>query len=76
LTQQHSPFRARLVKAGLLPERYARPLSRVSNYGELAGYCGSITLTLLRIRLLVEGEARLLTELQRRHKVEQRLRGA
>lgn len=60
---------ARLVKAGLLPERYARHLSRVSNLGELAGYCGSITLSLLRIRLLLDGEARLLAELQRRCRV-------
>lgn len=34
----------RLVKAGLLPQRYAPALARVSNWGELIGYVGSITL--------------------------------
>ena len=63
------PLRRRLVKAGLLPERYSRPLSRASNWGELAGYVGSITLSLLRISLLLEREVALIAELQRRHKV-------
>ena len=63
------PLDRRLVKAGLLPERYSRPLSRVSNYGELVGYVGSITLSLLRISLLLEREVALIAELQRRHKV-------
>jgi hypothetical protein len=34
----------RLVKAGLLPERYSWQLTRLSNWGELVGYVGSITL--------------------------------
>ncbi|PRW51151.1 peroxisomal membrane 11A isoform A [Chlorella sorokiniana] len=54
-----------LVKAGLLPERFAPRLNKVSNWGELIGYVGSISLSVLRISLLLEREVALIAELQR-----------
>ena len=42
---------------------------QVSALGELAGYCGSITLSVMRISLLLEREVALIAELRRRHKV-------
>ncbi|KAL4444227.1 hypothetical protein ABPG75_011964 [Micractinium tetrahymenae] len=63
-----------LVKAGLLPDRYGRSLGKVSAWGEFIGYLGSITLSLLRIALLLEREAALLAELQRQRALAERQR--
>ncbi|KAL4441469.1 hypothetical protein ABPG77_001973 [Micractinium sp. CCAP 211/92] len=61
-----------LVKAGLLPDRYAGRLGTVSAWGEFVGYLGSITLSLLRISLLLEREAALLAELRRQRALAER----
>lgn len=60
-----------LVKSGLLPARYGPRLGKVSAWGEFVGYLGSITLSLLRISLLLEREAALKAEMQRQRRKQQ-----
>ena len=69
------PTCRRLVKAGLLPDALAPRLAKVSAWGELVGYMGSLSLSLLRISLLLEREVALLAELQRLQQVGGRLVG-
>ena len=59
----------RLVKAGVIPQQYARRFSLISAWAELVGYVGSITLCALRIATALEREAALTEELHRRKKV-------
>lgn len=70
--QALDPRACRLVKAGLLPERYAGRLAKLSAWGEFVGYLGSITLSLLRIALLLEREVALAAELQRQRALAER----
>lgn len=65
----HRTSLCRLVKAGLLPNTLGRRLVRLSATGELVGYSASIVLNGLRILALLEREALLRGELQRRIKV-------
>lgn len=58
----------RLVKAGVIPQQYARRFSLVSAWAELVGYVGSITLSALRIAAALERERALTEELRRRKK--------
>lgn len=59
----------RLVKAGVIPQQYARRFSLISAWAELVGYVGSITLCALRIAAALEREHALTEELHRRKKV-------
>ncbi|CAL8466039.1 g5575 [Coccomyxa elongata] len=57
-----------LVKAGVIPQQYARRFSLISAWAELVGYVGSITLCALRIAAALEREHALTEELHRRKK--------
>ena len=60
----------RLVKAGVIPQQYARSFNLVSAWAELVGYVGSIWLNALRIAAALERERALSEELLRRKKVQ------
>ena len=60
----------RLVKAGVIPQQYARSFNLVSAWAELVGYVGSIWLNALRIAAALEREQALSKELLRRKKVQ------
>ena len=59
----------RLVKAGVIPQQYARRFNLVSAWAELVSYVGSIWLNALRIAAALERERALSDELLRRKKV-------
>ena len=59
----------RLVKAGVIPQQYARRFNLVSAWAEMVGYVGSIWLNALRIAAALERERALSEELLRRKKV-------
>ncbi|CAL5228416.1 g11547 [Coccomyxa viridis] len=58
-----------LVKAGVIPQQYARRFNLVSAWAEMVGYVGSIWLNALRIAAALERERALSEELLRRKKV-------
>ncbi len=60
----------RLVKAGVIPQQYARRFNLISAWAEMVGYVGSIWLNVLRIAAAVERERALSEELLRRKKVQ------
>ncbi len=60
----------RLVKAGVIPQQYARRFNLVSAWAEMVGYVGSIWLNALRIAAALERERALSEELLRRKKVQ------
>ena len=60
----------RLVKAGVIPQQYARRFNLISAWGELVSYVGSIWLNTLRIAAALERECALSDELLRRKKVQ------
>ncbi|CAK0785942.1 hypothetical protein CVIRNUC_009155 [Coccomyxa viridis] len=57
-----------LVKAGVIPQQYARRFNLISAWGELVSYVGSIWLNALRIAAALERERALSDELLRRKK--------
>ena len=66
---KRSWWRRRLVKAGVIPQQYARRFNLISAWGELVSYVGSIWLNTLRIAAALERERALSDELLRRKKV-------
>ena len=56
------------MKAGLIPQQYARRFSLISACGELVSYVGSIWLNTLRIAAALDRERALRQELLRRKK--------
>ncbi len=57
------------MKAGVIPQQYARTFSLMSATAELVGYVGSIWLNVLRIAAALDRERDLRQELLRRKKV-------